>query len=109
MEVLIITDMSSHNMIVCSLAMLMSCMPSSLIIVRVSLNRIQRACRFGRTLCHKFAHDRARPCTFAICPMRCALRIGLYRGCLVAVSGGCVVSDALCRGDWWWACRVRCA
>ena len=46
--------------------------------------------------------------------MRCALRIGLDQGCLVAVSprcameigGGRVVSDALCRGDWWWACRV---
>ena len=26
-----------------------------------------------------------RPRTSAVCPMRCALRIGLYRGCLVAV------------------------
>ena len=49
-----------------------------------------------------------------MCPMRCALRIGLYQGCLVAVSprcavgigGGRVVSDALCREDWWWACRA---
>ena len=60
------------------------------------------------------AHARARSRATAMCPMRCALRIGLYWGCLVAVSprctvvigGGRVVSDALCRGDWWWACRI---
>ena len=44
----------------------------------------------------------------ASCPIRCAFRIGLYRGCLVAVSPRCVVgigrrlvvSDVLCRWDW---------
>ena len=58
-----------------------------------------------------FAHVRgvrARPRTFAICPMRCALRIGLDGGrlggalcrCAVGIGGGCVVSDAQCRWDW---------
>ena len=52
--------------------------------------------------------------TVPICLMRCALRIGLYWGCLVGVrgrfaegiGGGRVVSNALCRWDWWGGRRV---
>ena len=55
-----------------------------------------------------FASDRARSRTFAVCPMRCALRIGLDGGRLggalcrsaVGIGGGLVMSDALCRWDW---------
>ena len=55
-----------------------------------------------------FAHDHARPRTFAICPMRCALRIGLDGGrlggdlcrCAVGIGKEDVVCVALCRCDW---------
>ena len=43
-----------------------------------------------------FAHDRARP-RYA----RCAVPLGLA---VSGLFGGSVTS--LCRGDWWWACRV---
>ena len=50
------------------------------------------------------AHVRARLRTCAMCPMRCARRIGLDRGdpggdlcrCAVGIGGGRVVSDTLC-------------
>ena len=66
--------------------------------------------------------DRGRTRAVAICPMRCALRIGVDRGrlggdvcrCAVGIGVGCVVSDALCCWDWWRARRFgrawcRCA
>ena len=44
-----------------------------------------------------------------MCPMRCAVRIGLDGGrlggvlcrCAVVMGGESVVWVALCRGDWW--------
>ena len=51
------------------------------------------------------AHVRARSRTTAICPMRCAVPLGL--AWIGAVYSGSVTP--LCRGDWWWARRVRCA
>ena len=54
-----------------------------------------------------FAHDGARSRAFAVCPMRCAVRIGLDRGrlggdlcrCAVGIGAGRVASDALCPCD----------
>ena len=54
------------------------------------------------------AHDRARPLPFVLCPMCCALRIGLEGGrlggafwrCAVGIAGESVVWEALCRCDW---------
>ena len=54
------------------------------------------------------ASDRERPRAFVLCPMRCALRIGLEGGrlggalwrCAVVIAGEGVVWVALCRCDW---------
>ena len=55
------------------------------------------------------ASDRERSRTFVLCPMRCALRIGLEGGrlgealwrCAVVIAGESLVWVALCRGDLW--------
>ena len=56
-----------------------------------------------------FASDRARPRTFVLCPMRCALRIGLEGGrlgealwrCAVGIGGESLLWAALCRCVCW--------
>ena len=58
-----------------------------------------------------FASDRERPRAFVLCPMRCALRIGLDGGrlggafwrCAVVIAGESLVWVALCRCDCWGA------
>ena len=58
------------------------------------------------------AHGRARSRAVAMCPVRCAIVIGLdpgrvggvLRRCVVGIGGRRVVSDARCQCDWRCAC-----